>query len=66
MILASVGGDGVMLNYYIVLSPDLYIFAENLGSVNMDLAVIHERPPDRSIPFGIRQGEVYHFAVLPT
>jgi len=65
LILASVGGDGFLVDYYIVLTPDMDIFAEDLGTANPDTAAVRDRPADRTIPYGVPIAQVYDFAALP-
>ena len=50
LVLTDVGGDGHLVDYYIVFTPDMDIYAEDLGSANPDTAVLRDRPADRSSP----------------
>ena len=66
LVLTDVGGDGHLVDYYIVFTPDMDIYAEDLGSANPDTAALRDRPADRSIPYGIPAAQVYDFANLPS
>ena len=65
LVLTDVGGDGHLVDY-IVFTPDMDIYAEDLGSANPDIAALRDRPADRSIPYGIPAAQVYDFANLPS
>ena len=64
LVLAEVGGDGHLMDFYIVMAPDMDIYAEDLGTANPDTAALRDRPADRSIPYGIPVAQVYDFANL--
>ena len=50
LVLAKVGGDGHLVDFYIVMTPDMDIYAEDFGTANPDTAAVRGRPADRSIP----------------
>ena len=66
LVLAEVGGDGHLLDLYIVMTPDMDIYAEDFGTSNPDTPALRDRPADRSIPYGIPVAQVYDFAQLPS
>ena len=66
LILAEVGGDGHLVDFYIVVTPDMDLYAEDLGTANPDIAAVRGRPAARSIPYGILAAQVYDFADLPS
>jgi len=53
LILADMGGDGYLVDQYIVPTPDMDIFAEGLGTANPDTAAVRDRPGDRAVPYGV-------------
>ena len=66
LVLAEVGGDGHLVDFYIVMTPDMDIYADDFGAANPDTAALRDRPVDRSIPYGIPAAQVYDFASLPS
>ena len=66
IILEWVGGELPEVDVSVVLTPDLDLYMEDMGTRQTDIADSRDRPVDRSVPFGVVPGEVYDFAVLPT
>ena len=48
------------------MTPDMDLYAEDLGTANPDTAAVRDRPADRSIPYGILAAQVCDFADLPS
>lgn len=52
--------------WFVILTPDGDVYAEDLGPGSVDVVQTRDRPSGRSIPYGIDQVQVYDFAALPT
>ena len=52
--------------WFVILTPDSDVYAEDLGPGSVDVVQTRDRPSDRSIPYGIDQAQVYDFATPPT
>ena len=66
MVLAEVGVVQPDHWWFVILTPDSDVYAEDFGPGSADIMQTRDRPLDRSIPYGVDQAHVYDFAVLPT
>ena len=66
IVLAPIGGDGVIHDHYFILNPDGDQYGEDYGTGNRDVHSTAVRPADRSVPPGIPRASVYDFAALPS
>ena len=51
-------------HWYVILTPDFDIYAEQLDGSNGDLAAYHPAPPGGGLPPGVPPGRIYGFAPM--
>ena len=62
IVLAPIGGDGVIHDHYFILTADGDQDSEDFGTGNRDVHSTAVRPGDRSVPPGIPRASVYDIA----